>query len=199
MVLQGLTGPLAGARRAGKSTFLRQQLAARERAGHPRASLVWLALEDAFLVRTVWMHSASARARMVNPRKVYPVDPGLIPLFERSGRQQTGRALETVVMLELERRGYEVAYVRTTDGYEVDFLATHPAHEPLLVQVAATTDADETMTRDVRALVSAMPDHPGATPLLLTMDTTPPREGLPTGVRWLAASEWLMEARAITS
>ena len=35
-------------------------------------------LEDAFLVRTVAMESASERQRMVNPRKAYPVDPGLI-------------------------------------------------------------------------------------------------------------------------
>jgi hypothetical protein len=61
-------------------------------------------LEDAFLVRTVALHSPSERQRMVNPRKAYPVDPGLIALFERSGRSHTGRALETVVLLELERR-----------------------------------------------------------------------------------------------
>lgn len=65
-------------------------------------------LEDAFLFRTVWMHSTSERQRMVNPRKVYPVDPGLIPLYERGGRAQTGRALESAVMLEIERRGYDV-------------------------------------------------------------------------------------------
>ena len=35
-------------------------------------------LEDAFLVRTVSLHTASERRRMVNPRKAYPVDPGLI-------------------------------------------------------------------------------------------------------------------------
>ncbi len=70
-------------------------------------------LEDAFLLRTVAMHSASERQRMVNPRKAYPVDPGLIALYERSGREHKGRALETVVLLELERRGYEVSYLRT--------------------------------------------------------------------------------------
>jgi predicted AAA+ superfamily ATPase len=150
-------------------------------------------LEDAFLVRTVWMHSTSERQRMVNPRKVYPVDPGLIPLYERGGRAQTGRALETVVMLELERRGYDLHYVRTADGVEVDFLATHPAMEPLLVQVAATTAAPDTMAREVRGLASAMREHPRATPLLLTMDATVPRVELPTGARWIPASEWLLE------
>ena len=66
-------------------------------------------LEDAFLVRTVSLHTASERRRMVNPRKAYPVDPGLISLFARSGRSHHGHALETAVLLELERRGWEVS------------------------------------------------------------------------------------------
>ena len=62
-------------------------------------------LEDAFLIRTLPIAADSERRRMVNPRKVYPVDPGLIPVFDRAGRDNTGHALETVVALELERRG----------------------------------------------------------------------------------------------
>lgn len=49
-------------------------------------------LEDAFLVRTITMHSTSERQRMVNPRKAYPIDPGLIPLYERTGRKHGGWA-----------------------------------------------------------------------------------------------------------
>ena len=60
-------------------------------------------LEDSYLVRLVWMESVSERQRMVNPRKAYPVDPGLIPVFDRSGRANVGHALETAVLLELER------------------------------------------------------------------------------------------------
>ena len=52
---------------------------------------------DCFLVRILWMESASERQRMMNPRKAYPVDPGLIPVFDRTGRANTGHALETVV------------------------------------------------------------------------------------------------------
>lgn len=61
-------------------------------------------LEDCFLVRTVWLEPTSERQRLVNPRKAYPVDPGLIPVFDNVGRANTGHALETVVLLELERR-----------------------------------------------------------------------------------------------
>jgi predicted AAA+ superfamily ATPase len=57
-------------------------------------------LVDCFLVRTVWIESKSERQRMSNPRRVYPIDPGLIPVFDRTGRANTGHALETVVLLE---------------------------------------------------------------------------------------------------
>lgn len=80
-------------------------------------------LEDTFLIRPVSIHTASERQRMVNPRKAYPVDPGLIPVYERTGRPNLGHALETAVLIELERRGCEVAYVRTKEGFEVDFIA----------------------------------------------------------------------------
>ena len=83
-------------------------------------------LEDAFLIRTVSVSTASERRRMVNPRKVYPVDPGLIPLFDPVGGFHVGHALETCVMLELERRGAEVSYVRNESGSEVDFLVRSP-------------------------------------------------------------------------
>ena len=63
-------------------------------------------LEDCFLIRTVWVESESERRRMVNPRKSYPIDAGLIPVFDRSGRANLGHALETAVYLELERRGF---------------------------------------------------------------------------------------------
>jgi uncharacterized protein len=37
-------------------------------------------LEDAFLIRALSVASESERRRMVNLRKVYPIDPSLIPV-----------------------------------------------------------------------------------------------------------------------
>jgi len=150
-------------------------------------------LEDAFLVRTVAMHSASERQRMVNPRKAYPIDPGLIALFERSGLTHQGMALETVVMLELERRGYQVSYVRTPGGFEVDFLAHRPGDAPLLVQVSLETEGDVTWDRELRAIEAAAPGHPDARPILVTLDAAPPTRPLPPGITWMPATEWLLE------
>ena len=150
-------------------------------------------LEDAFLIRTVALHSASERQRMVNPRKAYPVDSGLISLFERSGREQRGRALETAVLLELERRGYETAYVRTRDGFEVDFMAHRASEGPLLVQVCLESEGDDTWARELRALDAAAREHRRARAWLVTMDATPPTRPLPKGISWAPAARWLLE------
>src|SRR4029077_5161111 len=114
------------------------------------------------------LHTASERQRMVNPRKAYPIDPGLLSLYERTGRANLGHALETVVLLKLERRGCEIDYVRTRDGYEVDFFARNPAGSVMLIQVCTEVSEAETYAREVRALSAAATEYPGAIPLLLT-------------------------------
>ena len=149
-------------------------------------------LEDAFLIRAVSLHTASERQRMVNPRKAYPVDPGLIPVYERSGRPNWGHALETVVFLELERRGYSMAYVRTMEGLEVDFLASAPGGNPLLLQVCVDVQDPQTYEREVRALTTAATEHRRARPLLITLESTPPRPSLPSPLKWQCAAEWLL-------
>ncbi len=150
-------------------------------------------LEDAFLIRTVAMHSASERQRLTNPRKAYPVDPGLIALFERSGLQQRGPALETTILLELQRRGFDVTYVRTPEGFEVDFLAHRPGEPPLLVQVSLETEGDATWERELRALTAAAPLYPEARPFLVTLDAAPPARPLPPRITWAPAARWLLE------
>ncbi len=149
-------------------------------------------LEDAFLVRTVSLYTASERQRMVNPRKAYPVDPGLIPVFERSGRANLGQALETAVVIELERRGATVHYVRTPAGYEVDFYAQLPDGSAWLLQVCADADEPSTLVREVRALAEAAALYPAATPLLLTLAPLPPAATLPPAVYWQPAAAWLL-------
>ena len=133
-------------------------------------------LEDCFLVRTVWIEADSERQRMVNPRKAYPVDAGLIPAFDRSGRVNLGHALETAVLIELERRGCEVTYVRTPEGYEVDFLARSPGGDTALIQVCADASDRDTASRELRALTDAERRFPNARKRLLTLT----RSGLPS-------------------
>lgn len=147
-------------------------------------------IEDAFLVRTLCVATESERRRMVNPRKAYPVDTALIPIFHRSRRANTGHALETCVLLELERRGAETAYVRTPGGFEVDFLARYPEGHEELIQVCASLDSPGTQDREVRALLDAAREYPGAELCLIGLDI-PPRAELPPEITLYSAAEWL--------
>ena len=148
-------------------------------------------LEDAFLIRTVFVASDSERRRMVNPRKIYPIDSGLIPVFDRSGKSNLGHALETCVLLQLERRGAEISYVRTSDGFEVDFLARYPDSRQELIQVCADLDAPATTERETRGLLAAASEHPRATLHLVTLEPEHSRD-LPKGVSAHAAVDWLL-------
>ncbi len=149
-------------------------------------------LQDCFLVRTVWMESASERQRMVNPRKMYPVDPGLIPVFDRTGRANVGHALETTVLIELERRRAEVTYVHTTGGHEVDFLARYPDGRMELIQVCADASGGETAARELRALAEAHQGYPQAHALLLTATQAGLPSSVPAGVTAEPAWVWIL-------
>jgi len=150
-------------------------------------------LLDAFLVSAVPLASESERRRNSNPRKLYPADPGFVRVFDASGRTNLGHVLETAVLNEVERRRADVGYVKTADGLEVDFLVRDAAGVTELVQVCADPSAEQTRTRELRALaVAAAEAHPRARRklLVLTHDQTPLFSEAGVDVR--PAYEWLL-------
>jgi len=150
-------------------------------------------LQDAFLIFTVAVATESEQRRRVNPRKAYPIDMGLITVFDRSQRANLGHMLETAAALELIRRGAELAYVHTPSGYEVDFLARHPDGREQLIQVCANLDDAQTRARELRALQDAATLYPRAERLLVVLDGPAVME-TPAGVTWMNAAEWLLDA-----
>ena len=132
---------------------------------------------------------------MVNPRKIYPIDPALIPMFDQSGRANSGHSLETCVMLELERRGAELSYVRNATGSEVDFIARFPDGRRELIQVCADMEAKGVRDRELRGLTDAIISYRNATAHLVVLRPDRP-EGLPNSVHWHAASDWLLSTNA---
>ena len=150
-------------------------------------------LEDCYLIRTVTLHAQSAKRRMVNPRKVYPIDPGLIPLFAGPGIDATRAALETSVLLELERRGYEVGYFRTSEGEGIDFLATARGRKKLLIEVTPHV-TDDTLRVLQTARREARPDAC----ILITLDSAPAPKDIPDGIDWYSAAHWLLDDASLS-
>ena len=151
-------------------------------------------IEDAFLVRLVSLDTASERQRMVNPRKAYPVDHGLIRLFDKTDRAGRGHILESVVALELERRGASIAYVKTPANYEVDFIARFHNGETVLIQVCEDISEADVYAREVRALDDAKSKYPDARRLLIVGREAKHQE-TPKGIVVKSALEWLLEKK----
>jgi uncharacterized protein len=156
--------------------------------------LSWL--EDTFLVRLVPIDSNSERQRQVNPRKVYPIDPGLIPVFDRSGKTNSGHALETAVLIELERRRCQIAYVKTPSGKEIDFVARSHDGKSTYIQVCADLSLQAVRDREIGPLQELLAVKPKANYLLLSSTTTDAelaQKHAPAGVTVRPAWEWLLD------
>ncbi|CAN5264367.1 ATP-binding protein [soil metagenome] len=153
-------------------------------------------LEDAFLLKAIPVATDSEKRRQVNPRKIFPVDSSLGPIFDRSTKANTGHALEVAVHNELVRRGADVAYVKTKGGFEVDFLSRNADGGQSLIQVCAGVDAPETLAREVRALQSAAEDYPADELLLLTAESRLPFPEVPAPIKILPAWGWMLQPEA---
>ena len=119
----------------------------------------------------------------------------------RSAQGTTGQGekgfvhlLETAVFIELQRRQADISYVKTPDGYEVDFLARHPDNSEELIQVCTSIDDPGTLAREVRALQDAANEYPRAKQLILTLESRLPFPAVPPPIQVLPAWQWMLQA-----
>jgi len=104
---------------------------------------------NSMLLYEVRLFAESSYARMRNPAKLYPVDTGLC---RRVTSADDGRLLETVVFLELKRRGLELFYFH--DKRESDFITRDAAGSLQAIQVCHEL-TKENREREVGGLLDA--------------------------------------------
>ncbi len=150
-------------------------------------------LEDAFLIFIAEIAAQSIRARQVNPRKCYLVDPGLASLSAPRMSADLGHRLENVVYLELRRRGCSLAYVQTSEGHEVDFLAERSDGSRELVQVTTSLAEPRTRERELRALREAMTERQVESARVVTLGESETLELDEGRVTVVPAWRWLLE------
>lgn len=142
-------------------------------------------LVDAFLVLRVPPLFRSTRERLVADTKHYAWDTGLQKSVSISESLDFGRRLENVVVVELARRGYDLAYLGGAS--ECDFVASSPGKPRLAVQVFS----GETLPpRELDGLRSGM--KVAERGLLLT--AKPMDVVLPKHAECETVEEWLLAA-----
>jgi predicted AAA+ superfamily ATPase len=150
-------------------------------------------LEDSFLLFTMTVASPSIRVRQVHPRKSYPVDPALSAAISFRASHDVGHLLETVVYLELRRRGRRLGYLSTRSGFEIDFLAEDSKGGRELIQVCATLEDSATRQRELRALAEGIQETSCDRATLVTLREEGILEISGRPARILPAWRWLLE------
>lgn len=116
--------------------------------------LSWFShLELSYLVSFLPMFSYSTKAQLINPRKVYAIDLGLLNLVSNNLKKDNGHKLENLIFLHL-RRKYKEIYYFDQDG-ECDFVAMVNEKAVEIVQVTYQLTEDN-FQREVNGLIKAL-------------------------------------------
>lgn len=109
--------------------------------------------EDSYLLFTVPQFDYSYRKQLVNPKKIYAVDTGLIRANSVSFSDSLGYMLENIVFIHLKRMGKEVFYYKRK--HECDFIsrASNKALEAFQVCYELNEDNKD---REINGLIEAM-------------------------------------------
>ncbi len=110
-------------------------------------------LQDSYLLFFVSRFSYSAKSMIINPKKVYAVDNGLIKANTLSRSYDTGRLLENSVYLHFRRNNVRINYFK--DKGECDFIVFDSTNFVQAFQVSTVINSDNKY-REINGLVDAM-------------------------------------------
>ena len=110
-------------------------------------------LEYAYLIQLVPKFSYSIRKQLVNPRKVYAIDTGMISVNSGSFTDDRGHKFENLIYLHL-RRNYKEIYYFSEKG-ECDFIVISKGVIVQAIQVCYHLDQDN-LDRELNGLIEAM-------------------------------------------
>jgi len=115
-------------------------------------------LIKAYLLFEVPKFDYSLKKQNANDKKYYSVDLGLSNIMRVPNLQTRGDDLETIVFLELLRRGYKVYYYKTSNGLECDFVIEEENRITQLIQVTSSLKDERTKKRELRVFSKTIED-----------------------------------------
>ena len=126
-------------------------------------------LESAYLFHLVPCFSYSVRSQMINPRKVYSADNGLITVNSASFSDDQGRKLENIVYTCLRSTYNSIFYF--SGKSECDFVVTQKGKKPLAFQVCYKLDRDN-LDRELGGLYEALTYFKLKDGIIITLNQT---------------------------
>ncbi|MCH8568620.1 MAG: ATP-binding protein [Balneolales bacterium] len=110
-------------------------------------------LEQSWLFHFVPKFSYSVRKQLINPRKVYSIDTGMVSVNSKSFTSDFGPMFENLVYLFLRRRFREINYF--SEKGECDFIAIQNGEPAEIIQVCYELTPDN-LNRELDGLFEAL-------------------------------------------
>ncbi|OYT32687.1 AAA family ATPase [Candidatus Woesearchaeota archaeon ex4484_78] len=110
-------------------------------------------LEDSFLIFTIPKFDYSYKKIIINPKKTYAIDTGLVKANTASFSSDDGRLLENAVFLHLRRKYKEIFYFK--EKKECDFVIKEKNKITQAIQVCYEL-TEENKQREIEGLQEAM-------------------------------------------
>jgi len=131
----------------------------------------------------------SVKKQIMNPKKVYTIDPGFANRLGFTFSENKGRLLENIVFLELLRRGKEVFYY--SDKFECDFLIRDGLEITEAIQVVYQLEVTN-YERELRGLSEAMSVYKINRGTLIVYDTQNSILAKTEGIEVIPVWKWLL-------
>ncbi len=117
-------------------------------------------LESSYLLIFIKKFSFKLKEQMMAPKKVYCIDTGMIFSIAFKFSEDTGRLMENLVAVELERRRSqsgipEIYYWKDYQQREVDFVLKEEKEIIELIQVSYASDKNDIEEREIKSLQKA--------------------------------------------
>lgn len=146
-------------------------------------------LEDAYLCFYVPKFDYSQRKQLVNPRKIYAIDTGIVQVNSVSLSEDIGRKLENLVFLALRRKYKNICYF--SQQHECDFVVLENDQCKMLVQVCLEVNPDN-QARETSGLLEAMTFFKHRHATIVTLNQNDQIESDGRTIQLVAAHQWIM-------
>ena len=126
-------------------------------------------LADSYLFFYVPKFSYSHRVQLVNARKIYCIDNGVVFTNSISFTEDTGRLLENAVFIQLRRYYTDIYYYQ--NNKECDFVVFVKRNLKYIIQVCVSLN-ESTIDRELKGLLDAMEFFNSSESYLITLQQT---------------------------
>src|SRR5690606_36890497 len=148
-------------------------------------------LADSYLVFQTSKYDYSMSKQILNPKKSYFIDNGMVRRVGFSFSDNLGHLLENLIFIELLRRGKEIYYHHKTT--ECDFVITEDKSVVSAIQVCYSFSSDKVKKREINGLLEALNTYNLPSGLIITDDTEEEIIIEDKTIQIMAAWKWLLE------